>query len=112
MREEQKIVMTIPKLGVGNRGRRAGKIWSVVALMALLAGLVPAMAGGARVQAQGDCRTFSETNQKVCGKFLDYWNKNGGLAQQGLPISDEQQVASPTNGKVYTTQVFERAVFE
>ncbi len=104
--------MSVSKLGVQSGSGKTARGWSIVALMALLAGLVPALSAGARVQAQSDCRTFTETGQKACGKFLDYWTKNGGLAQQGLAISDEQQVASPTNGKVYTTQFFERAVFE
>gem|GEM_PF-6843549 len=63
--------------------RRSGKGWSVLALITLLMGLFPAMSGGTRASAQGDCQTFSETGKKVCGKFLTYWNKNGGIAQQG-----------------------------
>ena len=46
------------------------------------------------------------------GMFLDYWNTHGGLAQQGFPISDEMQRQSDTDGKTYTVQYFERAVFE
>src|SRR6478735_276772 len=33
-------------------------------------------------------QTFPETGKAVSGLFLDYWNAHGGLAQQGLPISD------------------------
>ena len=46
------------------------------------------------------------------GKFLDYWEQHGGLAQQGYPISDEFQEKSDLDGKTYTVQYFERAVFE
>src|SRR5215217_6030296 len=62
--------------------------------------------------AQGDSRTFPETGKVVKGKFLAYWDSHGGLAQQGLPISDEMQDVSLTDGKTYTMQYFERAVFE
>src|SRR5919201_1249147 len=36
----------------------------------------------------------------------------GGLAQQGYPVSEEIEENSDTDGKVYTVQYFERAVFE
>jgi hypothetical protein len=54
----------------------------------------------------------AETGHRVGGKFLDYWQKNGGLAQQGYPISDEFTEKSDLNGQTYTVQYFERAVFE
>src|SRR5688500_3229607 len=57
-------------------------------------------------------RTFSETGKTVRGKFLRYWETHGGLAQQGFPISDEMQEKSDIDGKTYTVQYFERAVFE
>jgi acetyl esterase/lipase len=57
-------------------------------------------------------RTFAETGKSVRGPFLSYWEQNGGLAQQGYPISNEIQEVSPTDGKSYTVQYFERAVFE
>jgi branched-chain amino acid transport system substrate-binding protein len=85
------------------------RVFSIVAaLMLLLVGL-PA-AGGS--YAQGSSRTFTETGHTVSGKFLDYWNNHGGLAQQGYPISEQLQDISPTDGKTYTMQYFERAVFE
>jgi hypothetical protein len=62
--------------------------------------------------AQGGCQTFPETGKQVCGRFLEYWQKNGGLAQQGLPLSNEFTEVSDLNGKTYTVQYFERAVFE
>ncbi|MGA7732103.1 MAG: hypothetical protein WCD37_12630 [Chloroflexia bacterium] len=62
--------------------------------------------------AQGDSRIFPETGKTVGGKFLVYWTTHGGLAQQGLPISNEMQEKSDTDGKIYTVQYFERAVFE
>ena len=55
---------------------------------------------------------FSETGKRVGGKFLEYWQKNGGLAQQGYPISEEFAEKSELDGKEYRVQYFERAVFE
>jgi polysaccharide biosynthesis protein PslG len=57
-------------------------------------------------------RPFPQTGRSVRGAFLDYWNRNGGLVQQGFPISEEMTEKSETNGKFYTVQYFERAVFE
>jgi len=57
-------------------------------------------------------RTFPETGKTVSGRFLEYWDAHGGLAQQGYPISDEMQERSDIDGKAYTVQYFERAVFE
>jgi acetyl esterase/lipase len=59
-----------------------------------------------------DGRYFPETGKTVRGRFLEYWQQNGGLAQQGYPISEEMQEVSEINGKTYTVQYFERAVFE
>src|SRR6476659_8771030 len=63
-------------------------------------------------RAQETSRFFAETGHTVRGRFLDYWNTHGGLAQQGYPISDELSEVSPTDGGTYTVQYFERAVFE
>jgi hypothetical protein len=57
-------------------------------------------------------RLFSETGKTVGGRFRDYWEQNGGLPQQGLPISDEFVERNNLNGREYTVQYFERAVFE
>jgi hypothetical protein len=59
-----------------------------------------------------NCQTFRETGKTVCGRFLRYWLENGGLAQQGFPISGEFPEKSDLNGQTYTVQYFERAVFE
>ena len=55
---------------------------------------------------------FPETGKTVSGRFLDYWKQNGGLAQQGYPISEPFQEKSDLDGKTYTVQYFERSVFE
>ena len=55
---------------------------------------------------------FRETGKRLGGRFLEYWQQNGGLMQQGYPISDEFTETSELNGQQYTVQYFERAVFE
>lgn len=57
-------------------------------------------------------RTFPETGKSVTGMFLDYWNRNGGLAQFGLPVSAVMTETSDLDRKVYTVQYFERVVME
>ena len=71
-------------------------------------------AGAPGQKANTDAGTllFPETGKKLGGSFLAYWQRNGGLAQQGFPISDEFQERSDLDGKTYTVQYFERAVFE
>jgi hypothetical protein len=53
-----------------------------------------------------DCMAFAATGHTVSGKFLAYWQANGGLAIFGYPISDE----FTENGR--TVQYFERQRFE
>ncbi len=85
----------------------------IVVLAAPFAGMI---AGDGAVEyaqvGQGKCRAFPETGKSVCGRFLEYWDTHGGLAQQGYPISSEFQEKSEVDGKSYTVQYFERAVFE
>jgi hypothetical protein len=63
-------------------------------------------------QADTGTRFFPETNHFIKGRFRQYWEQNGGLPQQGYPISDEMLEVSGTDGKTYLVQYFERAVFE
>ncbi len=77
----------------------------------LMLSVFPAM-GMSVSHAQSNSRTFPETGKSVKDKFLTYWDSHGGLAQQGFPISDEMQEKNDTDGKTYTVQYFERAVFE
>ena len=57
-------------------------------------------------------RFFPETGHSLSNAFLGYWERNGGLALFGYPISEEIREVSPTDGKEYTVQYFERARFE
>ena len=85
-----------------------------LATTALLLGLLSSAAGlpSGAAMAQGSSRVFAETGKTVQGRFLEYWNSNGGLAQQGFPISEQMQEKNDSDGKTYTVQYFERAVFE
>jgi hypothetical protein len=55
---------------------------------------------------------FPEVGHTLKGPFLRFWQENGGLAIFGYPISEEFQDVSPTDGKTYTVQYFERNRFE
>jgi hypothetical protein len=57
-------------------------------------------------------RTFPETGKTLTGLFLSYWDAHGALPQQGFPVSPLVDEISPLNGKPYTMQYTERAVFE
>ncbi|MDQ6694658.1 MAG: hypothetical protein M3014_09600 [Chloroflexota bacterium] len=87
-----------------------------IAALTLVAAFGPMSGAGASQQAspptQAGCQSFAQTGKQVCGKFLTYWNTHGGLTQQGLPLSGEFKETSSVDGKVYTVQYFERAVFE
>ena len=81
-------------------------------LVAVMFALTTASLASAPAQAQAGSRTFPETGKTISGAFLRYWDKHGGLAQQGYPISDVIQETSDTDGTIYAVQYFERAVFE
>src|SRR4051794_34458855 len=66
----------------------------------------------ARLGAQAASRYFPETRHTVRGLFLQYWQEHGGLAQQGYPLTEEFAEKSKIDGKTYTVQYFERAIFE
>jgi hypothetical protein len=93
----------------------------VALLLVVIAGLAGYLVGTvtptpplAAQQPAEQC--FPETGKCVRGDFLTYWRANGGLRQQGLPISDEMvetQAPPPAgDGKTYTVQYFERSRFE
>ncbi len=62
--------------------------------------------------SQKNCKFFEETGKSVCGRFLEYWEQHGGLAQQGYPITEQFQDYSDIDRKLYTMQYFERSIFE
>ena len=56
-------------------------------------------------------RYFVETRHNAAGRFLAYWELNGGLAVFGYPLSEEFEERLE-DGRVYLVQYFERARFE
>jgi hypothetical protein len=54
---------------------------------------------------------FAATGHNVAGRFLAYWEQNGGLAQFGYPLSEVFH-ETLENGQAYDVQYFERARFE
>ncbi|NWJ45822.1 MAG: SBBP repeat-containing protein [Chloroflexi bacterium] len=65
-----------------------------------------------RVYAAESSRYFPDTDKTVSGKFLDYWNNNGGLPVYGYPITNAQVEIDPETNKSFLIQWFERARFE
>ena len=86
--------------------------WSVALLISplllLAASMPPAHAAGNGPSA----RTFPQTGHTVQGRFLQYWDAQGGLARFGYPLTEAAPARSPLDGHTYTVQYFERAVFE
>jgi uncharacterized protein YkwD len=58
------------------------------------------------IQAQQSCLSFPETGRQVCGRLLEYWQQNGGLAVFGYPIGD--QFTQIIEGQQIQVQLFER----
>ncbi|MBA3943423.1 MAG: hypothetical protein H0X37_02540 [Herpetosiphonaceae bacterium] len=55
---------------------------------------------------------FAETKQCLSGRFLSYWQHNGGLPVFGFPITAVQNERNRDTGVSYLTQWFERTRFE
>ncbi|HET6313650.1 MAG TPA: hypothetical protein VFH60_07430, partial [Chloroflexia bacterium] len=83
-----------------------------ILLTAITAGASGSRSSAAQTLPGNASRTFPETGKTVRGIFLEYWDRNGGLPQQGFPISETMAEVSDLDGKSYTVQYFERAVFE
>lgn len=80
----------------------------LVFLVLLLMALFTSTAPPASAQAGRQC--FPETGYCADGRFLNFWNRYGGLPVFGFPISD-RRVERGAEG-VFTTQWFERERFE
>jgi peptidoglycan/xylan/chitin deacetylase (PgdA/CDA1 family) len=55
---------------------------------------------------------YPQTGHTLQHGFAAYWQRHGGLAIFGYPISEEFAEVNPADGKTYTVQYFERARFE
>jgi hypothetical protein len=85
---------------------------AVVITIILTSTLRPLAFIEALAQPSSLCQTFRETGKTLCGRFLAYWQQNGGLRQFGYPLSEPFTEISELDAKQYTVQYFERAVFE
>ncbi len=69
--------------------------------------------------------TAQAANQPICfpeaapvitacieGRFAEYWQKNGGLAVFGYPLTEARDEVNADTGETYRTQYFERQRFE
>jgi hypothetical protein len=57
-------------------------------------------------------RFFPAKGHAMDAAFIDAWERNGGLAQFGYPLTEDLREISPTDGRIYTVQYFERNRFE
>ncbi|HEY1013799.1 MAG TPA: plastocyanin/azurin family copper-binding protein [Herpetosiphonaceae bacterium] len=85
--------------------------WPALGALLLAAGALLWMTPGG-VSAQAAQRCFPETGQCVSGRFLEYWEQNGGLAVFGFPVTAAADEINRDTGKPYLTQWFERNRFE
>jgi hypothetical protein len=69
--------------------------------------LFPTVTGAAE-----DCLFFPETSHSLCPPFRAFWERNGGLAVFGYPISEPMQAQNEADGNSYLVQYFERNRFE
>lgn len=56
-------------------------------------------------------RFFPESGHNLV-LFRAFWEKNGGIATFGLPLSEELREVNGADGRLYTVQYFERARLE
>ena len=75
---------------------------TMLSVMVVLVALIPF----GNTHAQQGSQYFPETGRTVSGRFLQYWQQNGGLAVFGYPLTDQRQ----ENG--FAVQYFERQRFE
>src|SRR3954466_1497753 len=86
----------------------------LIRALALLALFLPVLASTPRTSRAAEEIYFPETGQTLSDEhgFLSYWRTYGGLAQFGYPRTPEIREVNPADGKIYSTQWFERNRFE
>jgi rubrerythrin len=55
---------------------------------------------------------FAETQHTSAGPLLAYWQRHGGLPMFGYPITEVFMGMSPTDGKMYAQQYYQRTRLE
>jgi hypothetical protein len=81
-----------------------------IASLAMILILALLLAVPARAQDGG--RTFPETGFALKSDFLRFWERNGGLAVFGFPLTNELGLPNKDLGRVFTVQYVERQRFE
>ncbi len=64
-----------------------------------------------QVAGAGGGSCYTQTNECIQGRFLEYWTANGGLDINGFPLSGEFR-QKLEDGKEYVVQYFERVRLE
>jgi len=62
--------------------------------------------------APEECLFFPETGHSICPPFRSAWERSGGMAILGLPLSQPLDLNRPGSGESYMAQYFERARLE
>jgi hypothetical protein len=75
-----------------------------------LAELGAVAAAAAPCDQAAPCLLFPETGHTLRAGFLSYWERNGGLATFGYPLTEEFAGVA-ADGRRRTLQYFERAAF-
>jgi hypothetical protein len=94
--------------GIWRLGQEDPKIWETIATAGPPVACKPIKA----FASTGSKVYFPETRHSLGGPFLRHWRDNGGLTIFGYPLTEEFTETSPTNGKRYKVQYFERNRFE
>jgi hypothetical protein len=84
----------------------------IISVLLALAAVAPVGAVPDAAPPRQAERCFPETNQCINGRFLQYWEQNGGLPVFGYPITPAQNEVNADTGQTYLTQWFERNRFE
>jgi hypothetical protein len=79
-------------------------------VLALLATSTPQASAQRRAQTAVRCFGVPGVTNCIGGRFLQYWESNGGLSVFGYPLTPERQETTPDG--TFTVQYFERNRFE
>jgi hypothetical protein len=63
-------------------------------------------------RAPEECLYYAEVGHSICPPFLEQWQRYGGLAGLGLPLTEAYGTTHPETNEPYTVQHFERARLE
>lgn len=89
-------------------GHEDPKVWAEIAKVGPPWACAPVKA----FKSTAEKAYFKETKHSLKGMFLRYWRDNGGLPVFGFPLTEAFDEKSPTDGKLYRVQYFERARME